>query len=194
MGLKAIPMRADTGPIGGDLSHEFIVLADTGESAVFCNKGLVDKDILSRKIDYNADLQPIVNEWTSLYAATDEKHDKAAFEKIPEGERLAARGIEVGHIFYFGTRYSKPMNAVVAGPGGQQVTVEMGSYGIGVSRPVGSIIAASPVGARSGRARAWGRLGLLHPRGGRWSGGLSRETPRPPATTRSPPHMDGEER
>src|SRR6267378_1627480 len=143
MGLKAIPMRADTGPIGGDLSHEFIVLADTGESAVFCHKGLVDKDILSRQIDYNADLQPIVNEWTSLYAATDEKHDKAAFEKIPEGERLAARGIEVGHIFYFGTKYSEPMKAVVTGPGGEQVTVEMGSYGIGVSRLVGAIIEAS---------------------------------------------------
>jgi prolyl-tRNA synthetase len=110
---------------------------------VFCHKGLVDKDILARKIDYTADLQPIVNEWTSLYAATDEKHDKAAFEKIPEGERLAARGIEVGHIFYFGTKYSEPMKAVVAGPGGEQITVEMGSYGIGVSRLVGGIIEAS---------------------------------------------------
>jgi prolyl-tRNA synthetase len=143
MGLKAIPMRADTGPIGGDLSHEFIILADTGESAVFCHKGLIDKDILGRQIDYESDLQPIVQEWTSLYAATDEKHDQAAFEKIPETERLAARGIEVGHIFYFGTKYSKPMNAVVAGPGGEQVTVEMGSYGIGVSRLVGAIIEAS---------------------------------------------------
>jgi prolyl-tRNA synthetase len=143
MGLKAIPMRADTGPIGGDLSHEFIVLAETGESAVFCHKGLVDKDILSRTIDYGADLQPIVNEWTSLYAATDEMHDAAAFEKIPEGERLSARGIEVGHIFYFGTKYSAPMKAVVAGPNGEQVTVEMGSYGIGVSRLVGGIIEAS---------------------------------------------------
>ena len=120
-----------------------IVLADTGESAVFCHKGLVDKDILSRKIDYDGDLQPLVNEWTSLYAATDEMHDKAAFEKIPESERLAARGIEVGHIFYFGTKYSKPMNAVVAGPNGEQITVEMGSYGIGVSRLVGGIIEAS---------------------------------------------------
>ncbi len=143
MGLKAIPMRADTGPIGGDLSHEFIILADTGESAVFCHKGLVDKDILSRKIDYTSDLQPIVNEWTSLYAATDEMHDAKAFEALAEGDRLAARGIEVGHIFYFGTKYSKPMNAVVAGPGGEQVTVEMGSYGIGVSRLVGGIIEAS---------------------------------------------------
>ncbi len=143
MGLKAIPMRADTGPIGGDLSHEFIILAETGESAVFCHKGLVDKDILGRTVDYQSDLQPIVNEWTSLYAATDEKHDAAAFEHIPEGERLAARGIEVGHIFNFGTKYSKPMNAVVAGPGGEQITVEMGSYGIGVSRLVGGIIEAS---------------------------------------------------
>src|SRR6266403_4738083 len=143
MGLKAIPMRADTGPIGGDLSHEFQILAETGESAVFCHKGLVDKDILSRNIDYQADLQPIVNEWTSLDAATDEIHDKAAFEKIPEGERLAGRGIEVGHIFYFGTTYSEPMKAVVAGPGGEQITVEMGSYGIGVSRLVGGIIEAS---------------------------------------------------
>src|SRR5499426_3173981 len=143
MGLKAIPMRADSGPIGGDLSHEFIILADTGESAVFCHKALVDKDILGRKIDYGADLQPIVNEWTSLYAATDEMHDKVAFEKITEAERLAARGIEVGHIFYFGSRYSAPMKAVVAGPDGEQVTVEMGSYGIGVSRLVGAIIEAS---------------------------------------------------
>jgi prolyl-tRNA synthetase len=143
MGLKAIPMRADTGPIGGDLSHEFIILAATGESAVFCHKGLIDKDILGRKIDYSGDLQPLVDEWTSLYAATDEKHDTAAFEKIPEGDRLAARGIEVGHIFYFGTNYSKPMNAAVAGPNGEQITVEMGSYGIGVSRLVGSIIEAS---------------------------------------------------
>ena len=143
MGLKAIPMRADTGPIGGDLSHEFIILADTGESAVFCHKGLVDKDILSRKIDYTSDLQSIVNEWTSLYAATDEMHDAKAFEGLAEGDRLAARGIEVGHIFYFGTKYSKPMNAVVTGPGGEQVTVEMGSYGIGVSRLVGGIIEAS---------------------------------------------------
>ena len=143
MGLKAIPMRADTGPIGGDLSHEFIILAETGESAVFCHKGLVDKDILGRTVDYSGDVQSIVNEWTSLYAATDEKHDKDAFEKIPESERLAARGIEVGHIFYFGTKYSAPMKAIVAGPGGENITVEMGSYGIGVSRLVGGIIEAS---------------------------------------------------
>src|SRR5712664_1761424 len=144
MGLKAIPMRADTGPIGGDLSHEFIILADTGESAVFCHKGLVDKDILGRTVDYGADLQPIVNEWTALYAATDEMHQVERFAtEVPAAEQLSARGIEVGHIFYFGTKYSKPMNAVVAGPGGEQVTVEMGSYGIGVSRLVGAIIEAS---------------------------------------------------
>jgi prolyl-tRNA synthetase len=142
MGLKAIPMRAETGPIGGDLSHEFIVLADTGESAVFCDKGLVDKDILSRKIDYNTDLQPIVNEWTSLYAATDDMHDKAAFEKIPEAERLSARGIEVGHIFYFGTKYSEPMKAVVTGPDGTQQPIHGGSYGIGPTRLIGALIEA----------------------------------------------------
>ena len=155
LGLQAVPVKAPTGPIGGDLSHEFIVLADTGESAVFCHKGLVDKDILGRTIDYAGDLQPLVNEWTSLYAATDEMHDKAAFEKIPEGDRLAARGIEVGHIFYFGTRYSKPMNAVVAGPNGEQITVEMGSYGIGVSRLAGGIIGrATTRPASSGRTRS----------------------------------------
>ncbi|QQS12780.1 MAG: proline--tRNA ligase [Rhodospirillales bacterium] len=144
MGLKAIPMRADTGPIGGDLSHEFIILADTGESAVFCHKGLVDKDILGRSVDYTGELQPLVDEWLSLYAATDEKHDAAKFEaEVPVDQRLSARGIEVGHIFYFGTKYSAPMNAVVAGPGGEQITVEMGSYGIGVSRLVGAIIEAS---------------------------------------------------
>ncbi|HKU94854.1 MAG TPA: proline--tRNA ligase [Vineibacter sp.] len=144
MGLKAIPMRADTGPIGGDLSHEFIILADTGESTVFCDKGLIDKDILGRTLDYEGDLQPLVNEWTSLYAATDEKHDQARFEaEVPADRRLAARGIEVGHIFYFGTKYSAPMNAVVSGPKGEPITVEMGSYGIGVSRLVGAIIEAS---------------------------------------------------
>ncbi len=144
MGLKAIPMRADTGPIGGDLSHEFIILADTGESAVFCDKSLVDKDILGRTIDFDGDLQPMVNEWTGFYAATDEMHDQARFEKeVPADRRVSARGIEVGHIFYFGTNYSKPLNAVVAGPDGGNITVEMGSYGVGVSRLMGAIIEAS---------------------------------------------------
>jgi prolyl-tRNA synthetase len=143
LGLKAVPMAADTGPIGGDLSHEFIILAETGESAVFCHKDLIERDVLSESVDYNSDLQPVVDSWTSLYAATDEKHDEAAFAKLPEDRRISARGIEVGHIFYFGTKYSAKMGAQVAGPNGENVTVEMGSYGIGVSRLVGAIIEAS---------------------------------------------------
>ncbi len=143
LGLKAIPMQADTGPIGGDLSHEFIVLADTGESAVFCDKALVDRDPLAEAVDPTSDLQPLVDSWTQPYAATEEKHDEARFNALPGERQVAARGIEVGHIFYFGTKYSKPMNAAVAGPDGQPVTVHMGSYGIGVSRLVGAIIEAS---------------------------------------------------
>ncbi len=143
LGLKAIPMQADTGPIGGDLSHEFIVLAETGESGVFCDRALIERDVLGEAVDYNADLQPIVDSWTAPYAATEEKHDAARFEALPQERQVAARGIEVGHIFYFGTKYSKPMGAVVAGPGGEQITLEMGSYGIGVSRLVGGIIEAS---------------------------------------------------
>jgi prolyl-tRNA synthetase len=142
LGLKSVPMKADTGPIGGDLSHEFIVLADTGESQVYCHKDLVDMPV-PQNVDFDGDLEPFIAERTSLYAATDEKHDAAAFAKIPEDKRLAARGIEVGHIFYFGTKYSKPLNAKVAGPAGDDVLVEMGSYGIGVSRLVGAIIEAS---------------------------------------------------
>ncbi len=143
MGLKAIPMQADTGPIGGDLSHEFIVLAETGESGVFCDKALVDRDVLSQEVDYDVDLQPIVDSWTAPYAATDEKHDAARFDALPAGQQLSARGIEVGHIFYFGTKYSEPLKAQVAGPDGNPVTVHMGSYGIGVSRLLGAIIEAS---------------------------------------------------
>jgi prolyl-tRNA synthetase len=142
MGLKSVPMKADTGPIGGDLSHEFIVLADTGESQVYCHKDLVDMPV-PENVDFDGDLEPIIRQRTSLYAATDEKHDADAFAKIPEDKRLAARGIEVGHIFYFGTKYSKPLNAKVAGQAGEDAAVEMGSYGIGVSRLVGAIIEAS---------------------------------------------------
>lgn len=142
MGLKSVPMKADTGPIGGDLSHEFIVLADTGESQVYCHKDLVDMAV-PENVDFDGDLEPFIRERTSLYAATDEKHDAEAFAKIPADKQLAARGIEVGHIFYFGTKYSKPLNAKVAGPAGEDVLVEMGSYGIGVSRLVGAIIEAS---------------------------------------------------
>jgi prolyl-tRNA synthetase len=144
MGLKTIPMRAETGPIGGDLSHEFIVLADTGESGVFCHKDLLDMPIPPVDIDYESDLEPIVRQRTNLYAATEDVHDAARFEReVPEDKRLSARGIEVGQIFYFGTKYSVPMNAVVTGPDGKDVPVEGGSYGIGVSRLVGAIIEAS---------------------------------------------------
>ncbi|MSP43146.1 MAG: proline--tRNA ligase [Alphaproteobacteria bacterium] len=144
MGLKAIPMAADTGPIGGDLSHEFIILADTGESEVFCHADYLARDWAAENIDYASDLQPLVDSMTSLYAATDEKHDPVRYEnEVPEDKRCTARGIEVGHIFYFGTKYSEAMNARVTGPDGAQITVEMGSYGIGVSRLVAGIIEAS---------------------------------------------------
>ena len=144
MGLKAVPMRADTGPIGGDLSHEFIVLAETGESAVFCDSALVDMPAPGKDLNFWQDLLPEVEKRTRLYAATEEMHDAARFEKeVPEERRLSARGIEVGHIFYFGTKYSAPMKAEVTGQDGKNAPVEMGSYGIGVSRLVGAIIEAS---------------------------------------------------
>lgn len=144
LGLKAIPMAADTGPIGGDLSHEFIILAETGESEVFYHSDLVDMEVPGDDVDYQADLMPIVSKRTDMYAATDEMHDAAAFEaQVPEDKRQSARGIEVGHIFYFGTKYSEAMNAVVAGPDGKPTAVHGGSYGIGVSRLLGGIIEAS---------------------------------------------------
>ena len=143
MGLKSIPMRADTGPIGGDLSHEFIVLADTGESAVFCDRGLIDMDTPQKDVDFDSDLQPIIDQFTSLYAATDEMHNSAEFKKsVAEENRLEARGIEVGHIFFFGDKYSTPMKALVAGPDGKEIPVQMGSYGVGVSRLAGALIEA----------------------------------------------------
>ena len=143
LGLKAIPMRADSGPIGGDLSHEFVILADTGESAVFCDRTLLDFEVPREDTDFLSDLSPIVEKWTKPYAATDEKHDEAAFAALSEDRRMAARGIEVGHIFYFGTKYSKPMKAKVTGPDGNDYEVHMGSYGVGVSRLVAAIIEAS---------------------------------------------------
>lgn len=142
LGLKAIPMRADTGPIGGDLSHEFHILAETGESAVFVHRDFIEMDWADRDVDYTGDLQPLVDELTSKYAVTEEKHDPAKEAEL--GDKLvSARGIEVGHIFNFGTKYSKAMNAAVAGPNGEPVLVEMGSYGIGVSRVMAAIIEAS---------------------------------------------------
>jgi prolyl-tRNA synthetase len=144
MGLKTIPMRAETGPIGGDLSHEFIVLAETGESEVFCHKDLLDMPVPGADVDFDGDLEPIVRQRTALYAATSDVHDQARFEKeVPADKRVNARGIEVGQVFYFGTKYSLPMKAVVTGPDGKDVPVEGGSYGIGVSRLVGAIIEAS---------------------------------------------------
>ncbi|MDB5468900.1 MAG: proline--tRNA ligase [Caulobacter sp.] len=143
MGLKAVPMKADTGPIGGDLSHEFIVLAETGESQVFCHKDLVEMGAPGPGVDFDGDLQPLVDQRTALYAATEEMHDEAAFGAVPADKQLSARGIEVGHIFYFGEKYSKPMKANVAGPDGTSAPVHMGSYGVGVSRLLGAIIEAS---------------------------------------------------
>jgi prolyl-tRNA synthetase len=142
MGLQAIPMRADSGAIGGDLSHEFIILAETGESAVFCHPDWLKTDPLKENVSVNDDLEPFFAKYTSLYAATDEKHTPGQ-AGIPEEQLIKARGIEVGHIFYFGTKYSEPFGAKVTGPDGNMITLEMGSYGIGVSRLVGAIIEAS---------------------------------------------------
>jgi prolyl-tRNA synthetase len=144
MGLRSIPMVAESGPIGGNLSHEFIILADTGESEVFCDRDYLGFDVPGPDVDFAnvPALQGIVDQWTSLYAATSDKHEEAAFAKLAADKRLSARGIEVGHIFYFGTKYSAPMKAVVAGPDGAEHPVHMGSYGIGPSRLVGAIIEA----------------------------------------------------
>ncbi|WP_316862658.1 proline--tRNA ligase [uncultured Cohaesibacter sp.] len=143
LGMTAIPMKADTGPIGGNLSHEFIILADTGESEVFCHKNYLAKEVPGEDLDFNGDLSGIVADWTNEYAATDEMHDEAEFNAIPEADRIAARGIEVGHIFYFGTKYSEPMGASVMAADGKEYPVHMGSYGVGVSRLLGGIIEAS---------------------------------------------------
>ena len=141
MGLQAIPMQADTGPIGGELSHEFIILAETGESEVFCHKDYLEFDALSEVSNYEGDLSSVVTKWTNLYAATDEKHDPAQAKELGDS-LISARGIEVGHIFYFGTKYSKAMGASVTGADGEELIPQMGSYGIGVSRLVGAIIEA----------------------------------------------------
>ncbi len=145
LGLKSIPMRAESGPIGGDMSHEFIILADTGESEVFCHRDYLDFEVPDAGVDFDdvAGLQAIVDKWTSLYAATSEKHEPAVYGALPRDKQVSARGIEVGHIFYFGTKYSAPMQAVVAGPNGAERPVHMGSYGIGPSRLVAAIIEAS---------------------------------------------------
>jgi prolyl-tRNA synthetase len=144
LGLKSIPMVAESGPIGGNLSHEFIILASTGESEVYCHRDYLDFPVPPENVNFGnvEELQKIFDQWTSLYAATSEKHDAAAFAKLPADKQVSARGIEVGHIFYFGTKYSEPMKAVVAGPDGVERPVHMGSYGIGPSRLVAAIIEA----------------------------------------------------
>ena len=145
MGLQAIPMRADGGPIGGDYTHEFLVLAETGESEVFYDSEITDLKFGDREIDYDdvAQCQALLEEFTSRYARTDETHDQADFEQIPAERRRSARGIEVGQLFYFGTKYSEAMGATVVGPDGAREPVHMGSHGIGVSRLLGAIIEAS---------------------------------------------------
>ncbi|WP_127114275.1 proline--tRNA ligase [Shimia sediminis] len=145
MGLQAIPMRADSGPIGGDDTHEFLVLADTGESEVFYDSAVTDLSFGDREIDYDSveQCQGVLEEFTSKYARTDETHDEALFNEVPEERRRVARGIEVGQIFYFGTKYSEALGATVQGPDGKPVPVHMGSHGIGVSRLLGAIIEAS---------------------------------------------------
>lgn len=150
LGLRGVPMRAATGPIGGDLSHEFIILAKNGESAVFYDSLYEEKDWTTADISFENDdaskeaRKAMVDEVLSAYAATDEMHDEAKFnENVPSERRREGRGIEVGHIFYFGTKYSKPLNAKVMGKDGKEHLLQMGSYGIGVSRLVGAIIEAS---------------------------------------------------
>jgi prolyl-tRNA synthetase len=145
MGLTAIPMRAASGPIGGDNTHEFLVLAQTGESEVFYDDRVTALKLGSRDIDYDdrAQVAKVCEEFTTLYARTDETHDEAAFAAVPEAQRKVGRGIEVGQIFYFSTKYSEPMGAVVVNADGQRVPVHMGSHGIGVSRLLGAIIEAS---------------------------------------------------
>jgi prolyl-tRNA synthetase len=145
LGLKSIPMRAESGPIGGNLSHEFIILASTGESEVFCHKDYLDFEVPGAGVNFDdvKGLQTIVEKWTSHYAATSDMHDAAAYAKIPADKQMSARGIEVGHIFYFGTKYSEPMKATVQTADGKEVAVHMGSYGIGPSRLVAAIIEAS---------------------------------------------------
>ena len=141
MGLKAIPMAADTGPIGGDMSHEFLILADTGESQIACHKDYFDMDWSTNETKFKKSLDDMVDNFTSKYAATDEKRD-IDIERALGDKLVTARGIEVGHIFYFGTKYSEKLGATVNGPKGDKIAVEMGSYGIGISRLVGAIIEA----------------------------------------------------
>ena len=142
LNLKAIPMAADTGPIGGDLSHEFIILAETGESRVYADKKIFEVDLNEYKSD-DVSLETIRKKFSSIYAVTDEKFNQKNFnEKVKKSDQIITKGIEVGHIFYFGDKYSKPLNCAIDGKDGKKDFVKMGSYGIGVSRLVGAIIEA----------------------------------------------------
>ncbi|MCY4151666.1 MAG: proline--tRNA ligase [Aestuariivita sp.] len=145
LGLQAIPMRAESGPIGGEDTHEFLVLADTGESIVYYDSAVTDIRLDQRVIDYDdvAQCQKIAQDFTAVYARTEETHDEEKYAQVPKDRQRCARGIEVGQIFYFGTKYSKPMGALVQTADGEMVPVHMGSHGIGVSRLVGAIIEAS---------------------------------------------------
>ncbi|MBT8155535.1 proline--tRNA ligase [Epibacterium ulvae] len=145
MGLQAIPMRADGGPIGGDYTHEFLVLAETGESEVFYDSAVTDLTFGDREIDYDSveECQGVLEEFTTKYARTDETHEAALFDEVPEERRRVARGIEVGQIFYFGTKYSEALGATVQASEGKPQPVHMGSHGIGVSRLLGAIIEAN---------------------------------------------------
>ena len=146
MGLQAFPMKAETGPIGGDYSHEFLVLADTGESEVFYDSNCLDLTFGDRQVNWDdrAELQGIYDEWSAMYARTEDTHDPAVFEaEVPEERRKSSKAIEVGQIFYFGTKYSEPLGCVVTNPDGEKVPLQMGSYGVGVSRLVGALIEAN---------------------------------------------------
>lgn len=145
IGVKAIPMLADTGPIGGDLSHEFIILAPTGESGIYFDSDFTEQNWLEMPVDTNdkESLAAFFQRMTRFYAATDEKHDQNEWQKVPESRRCEGRGIEVGQIFYFGTKYTEAMNVSVIGPDSDKINPHMGSYGIGVSRLVGAIIESS---------------------------------------------------
>ena len=144
LGLKAIPMAAETGPIGGDMSHEFVIISETGESDIFYDKRILDLINVDKELDYSEDLSPIVKSYQEFYAAADDKYLKDDFElKVPSEYRNNTKGIEVGHIFNFSTKYSKPMKANVLNSNGKTVPVHMGSYGIGISRLVGAIIESS---------------------------------------------------
>ena len=166
LGLTAIPMIAESGPIGGDLSHEFIILASTGESEVFCHRDYLSFHPPEEGIDFDdaKTMQGVFDKWTSLYSATSDKHDAARYGKLPEAARMSARGIEVGHIFYFGTKYSLPMKAVVNGPEGKEHAVHMGSYGIGPSRLAAALIEANhdEAGIIWPEAAAPFRVGLIN--------------------------------